>query len=256
MKAPIINNQLPAIVDAGALLAKGIEQGLSVDALEKLLNMRRELQAESAKTGFFSALSDFQARMPVIPKSKQAYGYKYADLDMITTAIRPLMAECGLSYTFDSSFDERGYVISCKIHHVGGHTEVTTLRVPLDTKTKMNEVQTVGSAVTYGKRYALCGALGITSADEDNDGHTSSHKPAAAPQRPPEAPRAPIQAAPARPASIYPDDRFSANYSAWCGLLDSGKLKLEQIEKKLSDQGYLLSEEQRQVLANAPAEAA
>lgn len=247
MKATaIINNQMPAIVDAGALLAKGIEQGLSVDALEKLLNMRRELQAESAKTGFFSALSDFQARMPIIPKSKQAYGYKYADLDMITTAIRPLMAECGLSYTFDSNFDEQGYTITCKIHHVGGHTETTTLRMPLDTKTKMNEVQTVGSLVTYGKRYTLCGALGITSADEDNDGHTSGHKPANGSQRPTEIPKA----EPAKVVTIYPDDRFSANYETWCGLLDSGKLQIHQIETKLASQGYMLSEEQHQVLAN------
>jgi hypothetical protein len=60
----------PALVDAGALLAQGIQSGLSVDALERLLTMRRELQTEQARASFFGALSRFQAQIPAIPKTK------------------------------------------------------------------------------------------------------------------------------------------------------------------------------------------
>lgn len=172
-------------VDAGALLAQGIQSGLSVDALERLLTMRRELQAEQARAGFFGALSRFQSQIPAIPKNQVArvsspkgnYSYRYADLADIQRAIAPALADCGLSVSFDTAQDPGGYVIQAKIHHVSGHSETTTFRVPVDDKTRMNSAQAAGSALTYGRRYALTAALGIVTAEDDDDGHAITAAP-------------------------------------------------------------------------------
>jgi len=198
----------PALVDAGALLAQGIQSGLSVDALERLLSMRRELQAEQSRAGFFGALSRFQSQIPAIPKnqvarvssSKGNYSYRYADLADIQRAIAPALADCGLSVSFDTAQDPGGYVIQAKIHHVGGHSEVTTFRVPIDDKTRMNSAQAAGSALTYGRRYALTAALGIVTAEDDDDGHAITAAPVPPPvptgaPQPGRQPAAPISAA-------------------------------------------------------------
>ncbi len=197
----------PALVDAGALLAQGIQSGLSVDALERLLSMRRELQAEQARAGFFGALSRFQSQIPAIPKnqvarvssSKGNYSYRYADLADIQRAIAPALADCGLSVSFDTAQDPGGYVVLAKIHHVGGHSEVTTFRVPIDDKTRMNSAQAAGSALTYGRRYALTAALGIVTAEDDDDGHAITAAPVPPPvptgaPQPGRQPAAPISA--------------------------------------------------------------
>jgi hypothetical protein len=139
----------PAVIDAGALLAQGIQQGLSVDALERLLGMRRELQAEQAKADFFAALASFQAKIPPITKSQTArvqsakgtFSYRYADLGDIQRAIAPTLAACGLSVTFDTTQDQGGYTIVAKVHHTSGHSEATTFRVPVDTTARMNSAQ-------------------------------------------------------------------------------------------------------------------
>lgn len=191
---------LPAAIDAGALLAQGIQQGLSVDALERLLAMRRELQAEQARSDFFTAMAQFQSQIPSIPKSQTArvqsakgsFSYHYADLASIQRAIAPQMAACGLSVTFDTVQDNGGYLIQAKVHHGAGHTETTTFRVPVDTTARMNSAQAAGSALTYGRRYALCAALGIVTAEDDDDGQSAvsaGHPPArlAAPVSPPTA---------------------------------------------------------------------
>ncbi|MGB4334699.1 MAG: ERF family protein, partial [Chromatiaceae bacterium] len=172
-------------VDAGALLAQGIQSGLSVDALERLLTMRRELQTEQARASFFGALSRFQAQIPAIPKNQIAkvtsqkgnYSYRYADLADIQRAIAPALADCGLSVSFDTTLDQGGYVIFAKVHHVGGHTEATTFRVPIDSRSGMNSAQAAGSALTYGRRYALTAALGIVTAEDDDDGHAITAAP-------------------------------------------------------------------------------
>lgn len=198
----------PAVVDAGALLAQGIQSGLSVDALERLLSMRRELQAEQAKASFFAALSRFQAQIPAIPKNQVArvssakgtFSYHYADLAGIQRAIAPGLADCGLSVSFDTLQDAGGYVVQAKIHHVGGHSETTTFRVPVDTQARMNSTQAAGSALTYGRRYALTAALGIVTAEDDDDGQAITAAPV-----PPPAPTGASQ--PGRPtaAPINPE---------------------------------------------------
>ncbi len=185
----------PAVIDAGALLAQGIQQGLGVDALERLLSMRRELQAEQAKASFFAALANFQAQIPPIPKSQTArvssakgsFAYRYADLADIQRAIAPVLADHGLSVTFDTEQDQGGYVIKAKVHHVGGHSETTTFRVPLDGGARMNSTQAAGSALTYGRRYALTAALGIVTADEDDDAQYT-YSAGSPPSRPATAP--------------------------------------------------------------------
>lgn len=171
----------PPVIDAGALLARGIEHGLSVDALERLLSMRRELQAEEARSAFFSALARFQSEIPPIHKgqtarvqsAKGSFSYTYADLGDIQRAIAPTLAACGLSVTFDTEQESGGYVVIAKVHHLAGHSERTVFRVPVDNQARMNSTQAAGAALTYGRRYALTAALGIVTADEDDDAQSA-----------------------------------------------------------------------------------
>jgi hypothetical protein len=48
--------------------------------------------------------------------------------------------------------------------------EISKARIDKETTSKMNASQQSGSAMTYGKRYALVNAFGILTGDEDTDG--------------------------------------------------------------------------------------
>lgn len=160
------------------LLAMAVEQGVPVETLERLLAMRTQLKAESAREAFLEALSAFQAECPVIAKGRSAgtgsYVYRYAPLEDIVHAIAPLLRKFGLSYRFDTAFEagERGQaqVVTCIVHHRDGHSERSEFRTPIDNGARMNVMQQAASAQTYGKRYALLAALGIVVGGEDDDG--------------------------------------------------------------------------------------
>lgn len=173
--------------DIEKLISQAVTVGTSVEGLERLLAMRRELKAEWAKGEFNRALAKAQSEFPVIQKRKSVYEkdgktsrYKYAPIDDIVEQVRNPLVDNGLSYTFDELKDATFTQILCKITHVSGHSEVTTFKIPIGTEAYMSDVQKYGARMTFGKRYAFCNALGIMTGDEDNDGNVPA-APAAKP---------------------------------------------------------------------------
>lgn len=159
--------------DPESILRFALEKGATVEVIERLMAVRRELQAESAKAMFDAALARFQSRCPIIAKRKfgAKNAYKYAPLDDIIHQTKELIQECGFSYSLTSSVETGGWLLAqCKITHAAGHFEVSEFKVPVDTKNPMmSEPQRYGGAMTFAKRYALCNAFGIVTADEDTD---------------------------------------------------------------------------------------
>ena len=54
--------------DIESLIAKAIDKNVSVETMERLLIMRRELKAEWAQTEFDKAMAAFQSECPIIKK--------------------------------------------------------------------------------------------------------------------------------------------------------------------------------------------
>jgi hypothetical protein len=59
---------------------------------------------------------------------------------------------------------------TCMAKHKDGHSEPSSMEVPLGTKTAvMSDTQVVAAALTFAKRYAFCNVFGILTSDEDAD---------------------------------------------------------------------------------------
>ncbi|MBO6302656.1 MAG: ERF family protein [Ruminiclostridium sp.] len=127
-------------------------------------------------------LVELQSEMPTMPKSSQAYGYKYADLDTIVTAIKPLMHKHGLGYMQGIGGVKDGETtITTRIFNKSGQYVEDTAALPVINSMKNNAAQTLGMSITYMRRYALCAMLGITS-DEDTDANLNAPAPRQAPK--------------------------------------------------------------------------
>jgi ERF superfamily len=94
---------------------------------------------------------------------------KYAPLDAIIEATRPILHKHGLAVTQQPIFMEGTAGVETTILHKGGYSTLSTLLLPL----KDQSPQGVGSAITYARRYALAAVLGIASEDDD-DGNIST----------------------------------------------------------------------------------
>ncbi|NCT92918.1 MAG: hypothetical protein GXC72_00715 [Chitinophagaceae bacterium] len=168
------------------LLQKAVEQNFDIDKLKQLMDLQERWEANQAKKAFLAALSKFQTLVPVLSKTKTAkitsqnggsYSYRYSDLGTITAQIKEAMNVCGLSYRWE--FDQAGdkMKVTCIISHVDGHAATSSMEANADASGGKNAIQQKGSTHTYLQRYTLIGALGLSTADDDNDGKTSSKFP-------------------------------------------------------------------------------
>jgi hypothetical protein len=83
------NTPAPYENSAEALIAQAIEKGTSVDTMERLLAMRRELKSEWSKEQYDKAMAAFQAACPTIKKTREVktdggkVAYRYAPIESI-----------------------------------------------------------------------------------------------------------------------------------------------------------------------------
>lgn len=168
------------------LMQAARDPNVKPENLERYLAMHKELLADQRKEEFNAAMGRLQPRLPRIKKNgrieivdkqtgqvKQSTPFaRYEDLDRV---IRPLLFEEGFT-GFSFTTEERtvaggGIVVHGKLSHKCGHSEVSSMPVPLDTSGSKNNIQGMGSSLSYGKRYLVCAMLNIITEGEDTDGH-------------------------------------------------------------------------------------
>lgn len=167
-------------VSVESLIQQAIDKNVSVETMERLLAMRRDLKEERAKEQFSKSMALFQAECPVIKKDKAGgktnsgvVAYYYAPLESIITQVSHLVQHNGFRYNFQTVTGEDKVKVTCIVTHDLGHSEKSDVEVPLGAKTGvMSAPQVTASALTFAKRYAFCNAFGIMTGDEDNDAQT------------------------------------------------------------------------------------
>ena len=162
------------------LMSAAISQGeAGVAALERLVALQERREAQQAERAYNVARAAFQRDCPPIRKGRRgAHGATYADLDDIMAIIGPTLAANGLSVDYDSEELEGGRMrVICIVRHVEGHSVRANFVVSREKPSnRMNDTQRDGSASSYGRRYALGLALGITTGERDDDAH-AMHPP-------------------------------------------------------------------------------
>lgn len=129
-----------------------------------------------------TALAKFQGEMKGVSKNAQGHGYKYMSFDAIMTLVRPELSKQELSIIQNVSGElvDGINVAFCEtliLHSSGEWIKSDKLRIK-PTAVKAGAPigpREVGSALTYAKRYQVCGMLGIC-ADTDDDAQVAQNK--------------------------------------------------------------------------------
>lgn len=161
---------------------------VDIDKMERLFRMKLDMEERQAKAAYLSALAEMQPKLPVITKhgvisknvkddrgqntGRQEAMTKYAKWEDVVEGITPVLAEHGFSLSFRVAQPTQDRVaVSGVLGHRDGHTEETTLALPIDSSGAKNNVQGWGSSVSYGKRYTAFALLNISARGEDDDGN-------------------------------------------------------------------------------------
>lgn len=172
-----VNNvaKQPVPVQPMTLVTLAVEKGYDLNVIESLMDFQDRLDKKQAKQAFDAAMAEAVNEIPTIAKNKKAIvdkdgnaRYRYDDLSEIAETVKPILKKHGLSYRFRTQQNGIKVSVTCVVSHVDGHSEENTLSANNDTSGSKNEIQAVGSAVTYLERYSLKAALGLAAAEDDD----------------------------------------------------------------------------------------
>jgi len=109
-------------------------------------------------------------------KKNTQFNYAYADLDTVLATIHSALREVGL-YMFQECKTMKEFVeVETFIEHESGEIRsYGVIQMPVFLGGKMSSIHAYASALTYAKRYALCGIFAL-SADTDDDGNSAVNK--------------------------------------------------------------------------------
>lgn len=117
----------------------------------------------------FTALVKAQAEMEVAELSRENPFFKsrYADFTEIVKATRPYLTKYGLSVIQPIVTIGEQMLLRTMLCHVSG--EFITSEVKINPP--KTDVQSLGSYITYVRRYAYVSMVGACTGDEDDDGN-------------------------------------------------------------------------------------
>lgn len=163
------------------MLNTAVERGASIETLEKLMSLQERWERNQARKAFDNAMAAAKAEIPTITKNREVdftsnkgrTNYRHEDLSEIARVVTPILAKYGLSYRYRTDSPINGPVtVTCIVSHRDGHSEENTLIAGRDDSGNKNNIQGVGSTITYLQRYTLKAALGL-AASQDDDGKSA-----------------------------------------------------------------------------------
>jgi hypothetical protein len=164
-----------------SLLQIAIDRGADLPTLERLMDLRDRWEATEARKAYVAALAAFKANPPTIVKNKRAgfdgksggrTEYGFATLDQVAAVIGAALSKHGLSAAWRTAQADGRIKVTCELRHALGHSEETSLEAGADTSGSKNNIQAIGSTVTYLSRYTLLAITGLAAGDEDDDAKT------------------------------------------------------------------------------------
>ena len=172
---------------------------VDISRIEKLIELRERMEARAARVAYNVAFAKLQPELPSIERNGTIVVYskmhrdfaaknegeypagarpiqstKYALWQDVADGIRGPLAAHGFALSFRTGLAQDGKVtVTGVLAHEAGHQEETTITLMHDSSGSKNNVQAVGSSITYGKRYTAGLLLNLTSRDgleNDDDG--------------------------------------------------------------------------------------
>lgn len=155
---------------------------VDVGKLREIIELQKDIRKVRAKIAFDEAFNRMQPELPAIKKNgklmvKGQLRSRYARLgEDILPAITPVLHAHGFSLRHQTEFppELKGTIRVTGLLSHSGHTEQSVFEAPMDKSDYRTDIQSMGSTVSYGRRYTTIDLLNLTLMGVDDDGQSSS----------------------------------------------------------------------------------
>lgn len=126
-----------------------------------------------------SKLLEFQSEVDAVKKDAKNPFFKsnYVDINGVLKAITPNLKKCGISYSQCPDIKDGVDVLVTRIYDADKPDSFIESTIKLIMAKQ--DMQQLGSAITYARRYAIISMLGLEAEDDDGNmasGKSSSYK--------------------------------------------------------------------------------
>ena len=171
--------------------------------------MRNEKTSSGSVAKIASALHQVQGQLTAVSRSSEGYNYKFADLASCWDSVRQPMADAGLALIQTTYVTAEGenVLVTTLLHMSGEWISGELLVRPVKA-----DPQSLGSSLSYARRYGMMGMLGISASDDDG---AAASKPAPK--------RELLQSMKQQPAAREPNTKLRERHKAlWSKCLKAG----------------------------------
>lgn len=161
-----------AVIERAAL-----NPDIDVQKMQALFELQERIMARKAEMSFNAAFAEMQSEMPVVIERGRIEDRDgkvrstFAFFEDINDEIKPILQRHGFAIMFKTKTAKDTAIVTPILIHKDGYREVgDPVELGADTSGSKNSVQSVGSSLSYAKRYGLLAMLNITTRGEDDDG--------------------------------------------------------------------------------------
>lgn len=172
---PSVGNMLQ---ESLAVIRQGEVTPQSIEVLKGMMDLYERDAARKAEQAYAVAMHALQSEMPVIVATSIIPNRgKYERFEDVMNVVTPLLRRHGFAVSFANDYTENRVTETCKLSHIGGHSEKNSFTVRVGGKSD-SETQADCKAATTAKRNALLNALNIVIRQDvlqsDDDPHNES----------------------------------------------------------------------------------
>ena len=182
---PRMETSLPAMPDRSpaAMMLQAMQGNMDLEKLEKFLDLQDRWEKNEARKAYTGAMAAFKQNPPEIEKDRKVdyttkagnrVKYDHASLGNVANKINAALGKHGLSASWTTVQEDARITVTCRITHIMGHSESTSLSAAPDDSGGKNAIQAVGSTIAYLERYTVLALTGLATSDMDDDGKASS----------------------------------------------------------------------------------
>ena len=152
------------------------DPAIDVGKMQQLLDMQLKIMDKESHGAFLRDFAMMQSEFMPVQKTGKTQQSTYATFDDINNATLPARAHYGFSISFQPATVDGFMSVTARLSHRDGHSEETVVSLPFDTSGNKNQVQAIGSALTYGMRMSIKAILSISTFDGDDTDAEGLHE--------------------------------------------------------------------------------
>jgi hypothetical protein len=170
-----------------ALTLTALERGLTLDQIEKMMDLQERFERREAEKACADSFASFRGENIVIPKTKhvdrgRGGSFSQAEFDEVCRRLSPALSSHGFGFRHEVRFGLKPFPtaenqdacspwvwVKCILTHRQGHAMVDELEAPQDDQSANSPAQNMQSTASFLKRQTLLNVTGTATGGEDDE---------------------------------------------------------------------------------------